>query len=102
MITAQCHYNKLKHIFSCFSTLTSPSVGGGWHGSKGGDIKMDAPTQHVIQRSSVVSTKWGSCYPVTTLAFLLLLIAFEARTKWALGPIGLTFLKPFKAPLRPL
>lgn len=37
--------------------LDQASVGGGWHGSKGGDIKIDAPTQHVVERSSVVSTK---------------------------------------------
>ena len=37
--------------------LDQASVGGGWHGSKGGDIKIDAPTQHVVQRSSVVPTK---------------------------------------------
>ena len=31
--------------------------GGGWHGSKGGDIRIDKPCQHVLERSSVVVTR---------------------------------------------
>ena len=30
--------------------------GGGWHGSKGGDIRIDSPSQHVLLRSSVLVT----------------------------------------------
>ena len=30
--------------------------GGGWHGSKGGDIRIDVPSQHVLARSSVLVT----------------------------------------------
>ena len=31
--------------------------GGGWHGSKGGDIRIDTPSQHVLVRSSVLVTR---------------------------------------------
>ena len=37
--------------------LDRAAGGGGWGGSKGGDIKIDAPTQHVLSRSSLVVTR---------------------------------------------
>jgi hypothetical protein len=33
--------------------------GGGWSGAKGGDIGIDKPSQHVMQRTSVVATAGG-------------------------------------------
>ena len=33
--------------------------GGGWKGEKGGDLKMDKPGQHVLERSSVQLTREG-------------------------------------------
>ena len=54
---ALCDYLARRlHALMGGAGLDQASVGGGWHGSKGGDIKIDAPTQHVVQRSSVVST----------------------------------------------
>ena len=39
--------------------LDQAGGGGGWHGSKGGDIRIDKPSQHVLLRSSVVAnTDW--------------------------------------------
>ena len=39
--------------------LDQAGGGGGWHGSKGGDIRIDKPSQHVLPRSSVVvNTDW--------------------------------------------
>ncbi|GAB5361467.1 hypothetical protein AAMO2058_000715600 [Amorphochlora amoebiformis] len=32
------------------------SGGGGWHGEKGGDLRIEVPGQHVIERNSVVVT----------------------------------------------
>jgi len=37
--------------------LDQSSGGGGWHGSKGGDIRIDPPSQHVLERSSMVVNK---------------------------------------------
>jgi len=37
--------------------LDQSSGGGGWHGSKGGDIRIDPPSQHVLDRSSMVVNK---------------------------------------------
>jgi len=37
--------------------LDQASGGGGWHGSKGGDIRIDPPSQHVLERSSLVVNK---------------------------------------------
>lgn len=34
--------------------ITQGHQGGGWHGEKGGDISVEMPGQHVIQRSSVI------------------------------------------------
>ncbi|XP_032236382.2 uncharacterized protein LOC5511282 [Nematostella vectensis] len=31
--------------------------GGGWHGKKGGDIRIDIPSQHVLERTSCLVTK---------------------------------------------
>ena len=56
--TALCDFLARRlHTLLGGAGLDQASVGGGWHGSKGGDIKIDAPTQHVVERSSVVSTK---------------------------------------------
>ena len=34
--------------------------GQGWHGAKGGDISMDCPGQHVLERTSVIVSEYGS------------------------------------------
>ena len=38
-------------------SIVAGEGGGGWHGSKGGDIRIDKPSQHVLERSSVVVTR---------------------------------------------
>jgi hypothetical protein len=32
------------------------SGSGGWHGPKGGALRMEQPSQHVLQRTSIVMT----------------------------------------------
>nr|CEL67055.1 TPA: ATPase, putative [Neospora caninum Liverpool] len=39
------------------SGMDQAAEGGGWHGSKGGDIRIDQPSQHVLRRTSMIVTE---------------------------------------------
>ncbi|KFG57558.1 putative ATPase [Toxoplasma gondii RUB] len=38
------------------SGIDQAAEGGGWHGSKGGDIRIDQPSQHILRRTSMIVT----------------------------------------------
>ncbi|PFH33181.1 putative ATPase [Besnoitia besnoiti] len=39
------------------SGIDQAAESGGWHGSKGGDIRIDQPSQHVLRRTSIIITE---------------------------------------------
>jgi predicted ABC-class ATPase len=52
---ALCDFLTRIFFTRCFSGgLDQAQGGGGWSGAKGGDIGIDKPSQHVLQRTSVV------------------------------------------------
>ena len=57
-VVAMCDYlaRRMSHQLTR-GGLDTCEGGGGWHGSKGGDIRIDTPSQHVLVRSSVVITR---------------------------------------------
>lgn len=59
--TALCDY--LTRSFGAAVRSSGGDVradGGGWHGEKGGDMAVDAPGQHVLQRTSIIIHSDGS------------------------------------------
>lgn len=48
--------NDHKEVFRTNSKTFLSTNEGGWHGEKGGEIQMDRPGQHVLERTSVVVT----------------------------------------------
>jgi len=59
-VRAMCDYLARRvNVLISKGGLDQSSGGGGWHGSKGGDIRIDPPSQHVLERSSiVVNREW--------------------------------------------
>ena len=56
--TPYTHSHTLSHTLSHTHTHTLPRPdvkegGGGWSGAKGGDVQMDKPSQHVLERTNV-------------------------------------------------
>ena len=45
------------HAVAAGQGMDQHTGGGGWHGAKGGELLIDCPGQHVLERSSVLVSK---------------------------------------------
>ena len=69
------------------------SEGGGWHGPKGGELLVDLPSQHVLERSSVVVTGTSGAPSASGGALeARFTVALPARGRSVLGEWAATLL----------